>query len=93
MEQKIDVMAFAAHPERFVRGAPKLPQLPTAAWINKPQETGRSITRPGETEVVNGSQIRPESGDGMSGSNKNLIPTPSNKPQMLLGEAKTKPRA
>jgi putative transposase len=30
--------AFAAHPERFVRGAPAPPQLPTAAWINKPKE-------------------------------------------------------
>jgi putative transposase len=28
--------AFAAHPERFVRGIPTPPQLPTAAWINKP---------------------------------------------------------
>ena len=28
--------AHAATPERFVRGAPKPPTLPTAAWINKP---------------------------------------------------------
>ena len=85
--------AFAAHPERFVRGAPKLPLLPTAAWINKPQETDRSIIRPGENEVVIGQRNKPESGDGRSGSNKNLILTPSVNPQMLLGEAKTKPSA
>lgn len=30
--------AFAAHPERFVRKPPVPPQLPTAAWINKPKE-------------------------------------------------------
>jgi putative transposase len=30
-------MAYAAHPERFVRQAPRPPQLPTAAWINPPQ--------------------------------------------------------
>jgi putative transposase len=29
--------AHAAHPERFVRGAPQPPALPTAAWINQPQ--------------------------------------------------------
>jgi putative transposase len=28
--------AFAAHPERFVRKPPAPPELPTAAWINKP---------------------------------------------------------
>jgi putative transposase len=28
--------AYAAHPERFIRGVPRPPELPTAAWINKP---------------------------------------------------------
>jgi putative transposase len=28
--------AYAAHPERFPRGVPSPPPLPTAAWINKP---------------------------------------------------------
>ena len=28
--------AHAARPERFVRGVPHAPQLPTAVWINKP---------------------------------------------------------
>ena len=31
--------AYAAHPERFVRKPPTPPQLPTAAWINKPEDT------------------------------------------------------
>jgi putative transposase len=30
--------AYAAHPERFVRKAPTPPELPTVAWINRPQE-------------------------------------------------------
>jgi putative transposase len=30
--------ASAAHPERFVRKPPAPPELPTAAWINKPKE-------------------------------------------------------
>lgn len=29
--------AYAANPERFVRGKPKPPELPTAAWINRPE--------------------------------------------------------
>jgi putative transposase len=29
--------AHAAHPERFVHGAPKPPELPTAVWINPPK--------------------------------------------------------
>jgi putative transposase len=31
--------AYAANPERFIRGTPKPPTLPTAAWINKPETT------------------------------------------------------
>jgi putative transposase len=30
--------AYARHPERFVRKPPVPPQLPVAAWINKPKE-------------------------------------------------------
>ena len=30
--------AYAANPDRFVRKAPTPPSLPTAAWINKPDE-------------------------------------------------------
>jgi len=29
--------AYAANPERFVRGTPQPPTLPSAAWINKPE--------------------------------------------------------
>jgi hypothetical protein len=30
------VAAYQEHPERFVRGTPKQPDLPTAVWINPP---------------------------------------------------------
>ena len=30
--------AYAAHPERFVRGPPTPPRMPTAAWINPPSK-------------------------------------------------------
>lgn len=34
--QKVLQAAYAAHPERFVRGVPKPPSLPKEVWINKP---------------------------------------------------------
>ena len=30
--------AYAAHPERFVRGCPRPPEVPTAVWINPPSK-------------------------------------------------------
>ena len=30
------VAAQAAHPERFVRGVPRVPDMPSAVWINPP---------------------------------------------------------
>ena len=38
--------AYAAHPERFVSKPPTPPELPTAAWINKPQEDLLDTTNP-----------------------------------------------
>jgi len=37
-QQRAEVLraAYAAHPERFPRGVPLPPPMPTAAWINKP---------------------------------------------------------
>ena len=37
-QQRAEVLrvAYATHPERFPRGVPVPPPLPTAAWINKP---------------------------------------------------------
>jgi transposase InsO family protein len=40
--------AYAAHPDRFVKGPPQAPKLPSAVWINKPRvtiESGDSHTR------------------------------------------------
>ena len=37
--QQVLQAAYAAHPERFVRGEPKPPSLPTEVWINKPQSS------------------------------------------------------
>jgi putative transposase len=40
-QQRAEVLraAYDAHPERFPRGVPVPPPLPTAAWINKPSAT------------------------------------------------------
>jgi len=35
--QQVLQAAYVAHPERFVRGLPTPPELPTAVWINRPQ--------------------------------------------------------
>jgi len=47
--------AYEAHPERFPRGVPVPPALPTAAWINKPTAWGApSEPRPAPNEPVDG---------------------------------------
>lgn len=43
--QRVLRAAYAAHPERFVKGTPKPASLPEAVWINPPKPTG-SITVP-----------------------------------------------
>ena len=35
--------AFSSHPERFVRGAPRPPRVPEAAWINKPKPASTAL--------------------------------------------------
>ena len=35
---RILAQAYQKHPERFVKGVPQPPKIPTAAWINKPEE-------------------------------------------------------
>jgi putative transposase len=41
--QAVLASAFAAHPERFVRGRSMPPSLPEAAWINKPRVESKEI--------------------------------------------------
>ena len=36
--QEVLQMAYEKHPERFVNGVPKAPQLPKAVWINPPEK-------------------------------------------------------
>jgi hypothetical protein len=51
--QQILQAAYAAHPERFVRGVPTPPELPTAVWINRPQtvdEAGDGASSTSDTD-------------------------------------------
>jgi putative transposase len=41
-QQVLDA-AYAAHPERFVRGKPTLPKLPDVVWINEPKSEHQII--------------------------------------------------
>ena len=42
-QQALD-LAYAAHPERFVRRAPRHPPMPSAVWINPPSSQASAIT-------------------------------------------------
>lgn len=52
--QAILQQAFAAHPERFVRGAPVVPALPGEVWINPPQGDNKP-----STDVLAVSDLKP----------------------------------
>jgi putative transposase len=53
--QQVLRAAYEAHPERFVRGMPTLPELPKEAWINRPQ--GDSIAVPPPEPTQPGAQV------------------------------------
>lgn len=46
--------AYAAHPERFVNGAPVLPPLPAAVWLNPPRQVGVPIPAAASGDVNDG---------------------------------------
>jgi putative transposase len=63
-------MAYAAHPERFVKGQPVPPALPTAVWINPPNPAAGPAAVVAAVEPVGNSQRSVE-----------LSTTPPPKPQ------------
>lgn len=82
--------AYAAHPERFVRGTPSLPALPEAVWINKPKELDVSDSKPHENEIVIQPKAILTSGDGTPGMNEIPILATYIKQQTLDEAAETK---
>ena len=53
--------AYAAHPERFVKGAPRPPALPLAAWINPPNPATQPAAAVPAVDPVGNSEHRGES--------------------------------
>ncbi len=47
--QRVLAAAYAAHAERFVKGAPQPADLPQAVWINPPQKKNTAQDAPGST--------------------------------------------
>jgi putative transposase len=60
--QRVLLQAYAAHPERFVRGQPTPPPLPKEVWINKPK------TEDEKEEVELAGQRNGRYGDATNGS-------------------------
>ena len=63
--------AYAAHPERFVRGRPRVPEVPAAVWINAPKaEQGQEKNKDEPIVVVEAVDpvVRPERSGGLSTS-------------------------
>ena len=50
--QQVLATAYAAHPERFVKGRPQPADLPTAVWINPPVKNPTRQDAPGTTNVT-----------------------------------------
>jgi putative transposase len=48
--------AYRAHPERYPRGVPLPPPLPTAAWINKPADSPIIVAEPAGCAPPTGAQ-------------------------------------
>ncbi len=55
-DQRTTVLAaaYAAHPERFVRGVPRPAPVPTTVWINPPPKKPACEDAPGTTIVTSG---------------------------------------
>jgi hypothetical protein len=50
--QHVLAAAYAAHPERFVKGRPHPADLPQAVWINPPAKKSTAQDAPGSTIAV-----------------------------------------
>jgi putative transposase len=58
LQQRQQVLhaAYAAHPERFVKGPPRPAPLPTAVWINPPQPTPVAVVAAEAVDPVGNAQ-------------------------------------
>lgn len=87
--QQVLAVAYAAHPERFVRGRPRVPELPGAVWINAPEQQQEKEQSSKENSVVVVDAVdpvvRPERSGGLSTSPQLLrgASLPDNEPLVL----------
>jgi len=49
--KQVLLAAYAAHPERFVKGTPQPAELPSAVWINPPEKQTPHQDAPGSTQT------------------------------------------
>lgn len=83
IERRAEVLsqAYAAHPERFVRGRPRPPALPQEVWINKPMTGTTALIVPPEacdakTDLATASRTNDlEAGRGKTTPEREEIPT------------------
>ena len=52
--KQVLLAAYAAHPERFVKGIPQPAELPSAVWINPPENKTALQDAPGSTQPSSG---------------------------------------
>jgi len=67
--QQVLQRAYAAHPERFVKGLPTPPPLPTEVWINPPKSANDAVAAEAVEPVGN-----PQHRAGLSTTPQPLIP-------------------
>src|SRR5262250_2608365 len=72
--------AYAAHPERFPRGVPVPPPLPTAAWINKPAPKSTILVPRGDRLMTASHQIP------MTAVSSNLTTSAERRPRQWFDE-------
>ena len=86
--QQVLAVAYARHPERFVRGLSGVPKLPEAVWINAPkQKPEKENTQEQPVVVVEAvdPMVRPERSEGLSISPQPIMPArPSMQDTVLL---------
>ena len=75
--QQVLSVAYGHHPERFVRGRPTPPEVPSAVWINAPKPAQENQEPHEQTVVVVEAVdpvVRPERSEGLSTSPQPLTP-------------------
>jgi putative transposase len=71
---KVLAAAYAAHPERFVRGVPRPAPLPATVWINPPAKKAGRQDAPGTTIVTPGDlRVHPISSSPVPFSIKEVV--------------------